>query len=396
MVKRILLFGFLFSLNTIWSQTKYQKDFNEFWNDIDQKYAYLNDQQINWQKVKEIYSPKVAEINNTYAFVQLLEKVLNELHNGHSSLNTNLDISNKLVPSGQDMYVEKEQNKYIIADVRKGSGAEKSGLKAGMEVSLFNGKNIEDQLKQFLPKYTDQYTPAMYQYALDMLFAGTHNVKREIAVAEKEKPVNFYPDNFSAQLGNKQLLESKILNKKTAYLKVNNSLGDNNLISTFDKALDSLLNYKNVIIDLTETPSGGNTTVARAIMGRFTDKMLPYQVHEFDEVKYQTKRHWVEYVVPRGKTYKGKLYILTGHWTGSMGEGMAIGFDGMKRAKIIGTKMAGLIGAISGFQMTETKIGYQFPTERLYHVNGTPREDFVPGILTKNTEETFRKAFEIK
>ncbi|WP_278555127.1 S41 family peptidase [Elizabethkingia bruuniana] len=396
MIKRILLFGFLFSLNTIWSQTKYQKDFNEFWTDIDQKYAYLNEQQINWQKVKEIYSPKVAEINNTYAFVQLLEKVLNELHNGHSSLNTNLDISNKLVPSGQDIYVEKEQNKYIITDVRKGSGAEKSGLKAGMEVSLFNGKNIDDQLKQFLPKYTDQYTPAMYQYALDMLFAGTHNVKREIAIAEKGKSVNFYPDNFITLSGNKQLLESKILNKKTAYLKVNNSLGDNNLISTFDKALDSLLNYKNVIIDLTETPSGGNTTVARAIMGRFTDKMLPYQVHEFDEVRYQTKRHWVEYVVPRGKTYKGKLYILVGHWTGSMGEGMAIGFDGMKRAKIMGTKMAGLIGAISGFQMTETKIGYQFPTERLYHVNGTPREDFVPGIRTKNTEETFRKAFDIK
>ncbi|OPC53265.1 S41 family peptidase [Elizabethkingia bruuniana] len=396
MIKRILLFGFLFSLNTIWSQTKYQKDFNEFWTDIDQKYAYLNEQQINWQKVKEIYSPKVAEINNTYAFVQLLEKVLNELHNGHSSLNTNLDISNKLVPSGQDIYVEKEQNKYIITDVRKGSGAEKSGLKAGMEVSLFNGKNIDDQLKQFLPKYTDQYTPAMYQYALDMLFAGTHNVKREIAIAEKGKSVNFYPDNFITLSGNKQLLESKILNKKTAYLKVNNSLGDNNLISTFDKALDSLLNYKNVIIDLTETPSGGNTTVARAIMGRFTDKMLPYQVHEFDEVRYQTKRHWVEYVVPRGKTYKGKLYILVGHWTGSMGEGQAIGFDGMKRAKIMGTKMAGLIGAISGFQMTETKIGYQFPTERLYHVNGTPREDFVPGIHTKNTEETLHKAFEIK
>ncbi|MDX8568790.1 S41 family peptidase [Elizabethkingia sp. HX XZB] len=396
MIKRILLFGFLFSLNTIWSQTKYQKDFNEFWNDIDQKYAYLNEQQINWQKVKEIYSPKVAGINNTYAFVQFLEKVLNELHNGHSSLNTNLDISNKLVPSGQDIYVEKEQNKYIIADVRKGSGAEKSGLKAGMEVSLFNGKNIDDQVKQFLPKYTDQHTPVMYQYALDMLFAGTHNVKREIAIAGKGKSVNFYPDNFIAQSGNKQLLESKILNKKTAYLKVNNSLGDNNLILTFDKALDSLLNYKNVIIDLTETPSGGNTTVARAIMGRFTDKMLPYQVHEFDEAKYQTKRHWVEYVVPRGKTYKGKLYILVGHWTGSMGEGLAIGFDGMKRAKIIGTKMAGLIGAISGFQMTETKIGYQFPTERLYHVNGTAREDFVPGIHTKNTEETFRKAFEIK
>ena len=39
-------------------------------------------------------------------------------------------------------------------------------------------------------------------------------MKREIAIVEKDKSVNFYPDNFSTQSGNKQLLESKILNKK--------------------------------------------------------------------------------------------------------------------------------------------------------------------------------------
>jgi carboxyl-terminal processing protease len=131
-------------------------------------------------------------------------------------------------------------------------------------------------------------------------------------------------------------------------------------------------------------------------MGRFIEKMLPYQVHEFDEKEYQTKRHWVEYVTPRKETYKGNVYILVGRWTGSMGEGIAIGFDGMKKAKIIGTKMAGLLGAISNFQMTETKIGFQFSTERLFHINGTPREDFIPGILTGNMEETLKKAKAIK
>jgi carboxyl-terminal processing protease len=79
-----------------------------------------------------------------------------------------------------------------------------------------------------------------------------------------------------------------------------------------------------------------------------------------------------------------------------MGEGIAIGFDGMKRAKIIGTPMAGLLGAISGLRMTETGIGFQIPTERLYHVKGTPREDFVPGALTRNMEETIQKAKQIQ
>ena len=45
--------------------------------------------------------------------------------------------------------------------------------------------------------------------------------------------------------------------------------------------------------------------------------------------------------------------------------------------------------------MTETKIGFQFPTERLYHINGTPRENYVPTILTQNIEETLQKVKEL-
>lgn len=375
------------------AQTKYQKDFREFWTDINKQYAYLDQQNIDWNKVKEIYEPQSEKISSDYEFVQFLERVLNELFNGHSSLSVNLNTSNRLIPSGSDLYVEKAGNKYFIKDLRKGFGADLAGLKIGMEVTLFNGKSVDEQLKKFLPKFTNQPDQKMYQYALDMLFAGTHDTKREITAVENGTAKPFYPVSYNSS---KELLLSKILNKNTAYIKINNSLGNNNLIAEFDEKFDGLLQYKNLIIDLTETPGGGNSTVARAIMGRFTNKLEAYQIHEFDEKEYQTKRHWKEYVTPRKEIYKGNLYVLVGHWTGSMGEGMAIGFDGMKRAKIIGTKMAGLLGAISNFRMTETKIGFQFPTERLYHINGIPREDFVPKILTRNIEETIQKAREIK
>jgi carboxyl-terminal processing protease len=63
----------------------------------------------------------------------------------------------------------------------------------------------------------------------------------------------------------------------------------------------------------------------------------------------------------------------------------------MKRATIVGTKMAGLLGAIDGFTLTETNIRYQIPTERLYHINGTPREKFLPKIRTKNSAETLER-----
>lgn len=395
MKERVLFLTFLiFNFNFIFSQTKYQKDFNEFWNDINDNYAYFKEQNIDWKKVKEIYEPKTDKIATNSEFIQFLETVLNELYNGHSSLNTNLNSSNRLIPSGQDIYVEKINNKFFVADLRKDFGAEKSGLKIGMEITKFNGKPIEEQLNKFLPKFTQNHNSKMYQFALDMLFAGTHNTKREISILENGTEKKYFPDDFKQTQSN-SLLESKVLNKNTAYIKINNALGNNELILDFDKTLDNFLNYKNLIIDLTETPSGGNTTVARAIMGRFIDKILPYQKHEFDE-QYETKRVWTEFVTPRKSQFKGKVYILVGHWTGSMGEGIAIGFDGMKRAKIIGTKMAGLLGAISNFGMSETKIGYQFPTERLYQINGKPREDFLPKTLTKNTEETYKEMNKIR
>ncbi len=393
LTKAIFTIVFLFlTKNNIFAQTKYQKDFYEFWSDINKHYAYLERQNIDWNKVKEIYSSQVEKVTNDNEFIQLLENTLNELYNGHSSLSTNLNTSNRIIPSWSDLRVEKNGNKYLIKDLRKGFGADLAGLKIGMQVTLFNGKAIDEQLKSFLPRFTDHYSPKMYQYALDMLFAGTHDKKRVITVVENGERKTFEPVSY----GNRnELLYYKIINGNTAYIKINNSLGNNNLIAEFDKTLDSLISNKNLILDLTETPSGGNSTVARAIMGRFVNKVLPYQIHEFDEKDYDTKRHWVEYVSPRKEIFKGNVYILVGHWTGSMGEGIAIGFDALDRATVIGTPMAGLLGAISNFRLTETKIGFQFPTERLYHINGMPREDFIPKILCKNIEETLKKAKEI-
>lgn len=260
-----------------------------------------------------------------------------------------------------------------------------------MELVSFNEQPIDVQLKKFLPRSVDSYTPAMYSYALNMLLAGTYDKKREFAVRENGSVKKYFPDDIQVNK-TEALLAYKILDGNIGYIKINNSLGNNNLIAAFDQALDSLANTKGLILDLTETPGGGNTTVARGIMGRFTAKELPYQKHVIDEKAYGTVRSWIEYVVPRKTTYKKKIVAMVGHWTGSMGEGMAIGFDAMKRAKIIGTKMAGLIGAIDTYNLKNTKIGYQIPSEKLYHVNGTPREKFIPEYLTENHYETYTKA----
>ena len=71
-------------------------------------------------------------------------------------MNTNLNSSNRLIPSGQDMYVEKMNNKFIIADLRKNFGSEKSGLIVKMEITKFNGKPREVFLPKTLTKNTEE------------------------------------------------------------------------------------------------------------------------------------------------------------------------------------------------------------------------------------------------
>jgi len=64
-----------------------------------------------------------------------------------------------------------------------------------------------------------------------------------------------------------------------------------------------------------------------------------------------------------------------------MGEGMAIGLDGMHRGVVVGTPMAGLPGAVDDFKLPCSGLGIAFPTARLLHLDGTPRERWVPPVL---------------
>jgi carboxyl-terminal processing protease len=81
------------------------------------------------------------------------------------------------------------------------------------------------------------------------------------------------------------------------------------------------------------------------------------------------------------------MVVLVNRWTGSMGEGMAIGLDGMHRAVVVGTRMAGLNGGIFQLELPNTRIRINYTGERLNHINGTPREDFVPPVSVNLTDK---------
>lgn len=67
----------------------------------------------------------------------------------------------------------------------------------------------------------------------------------------------------------------------------------------------------------------------------------------------------------------------------------------MKRARFAGAKMAGLLGAIYTFSLPGTKINFSIPVEKLYHLNGTPREQFIPEFLEPDNEKCLALAIKL-
>jgi C-terminal processing protease CtpA/Prc len=387
-----LFFSFgLFAQNI--TNQQYKEDFDYFWTTINNNYCYWGKKQTDWEKVKTIYSPLIDTVTSKRSFILLLEKVFYELYDHHASLNTNAPESQRLVPSGADLWAENINGKPTILEVRPGSGADKAGMRAGVQVLAFNDIPIEKAVQNFLPNCLNKPDDEAKNYALRLLLAGNHSENRKITVSYQNKKQDFYPDepvNFLETKNDKPEIESKILKENIGFILINNSLGDNQLIQLFDSVLTALKNTRAVILDLRNTPSGGNTTVARSILGRFITKEGFYQKHELtaEEKESGIKRSWAEIVSPRNPAYKNPLVVLVDHWTGSVSEGIAIGFDALKRATIIGTRMAGLNGAIYSFTMPNTNIGFSFPTEKLFHVNGTPRENFQPTIAVDIFKKT--------
>ncbi|MGI4734249.1 MAG: S41 family peptidase [Janthinobacterium lividum] len=389
----IRLLGWLFTAGLpgiLWAQVAlpqpdYGADFDFFWTTVRDNYAYFDRKQTDWQLVRATYRPQTDTIQSRRAFVRLLEQALAELYDNHASLNTNRPDSRRLVPSGSDIAAAWVQGQAQVLDVRPGYGAARVGVRPGMRITAINGVPVARAIQPFLPRCLRQADPAASTFALNQALAGDHVTPRQLMLSTAHGTSTVFPDASGSQLEQSHSTSRLTVARygRMGYLKINNSLGDDQLIAAFDSALNTLRATQGLVLDLRETPSGGNTSVARAIMGRFITREQPYQKHELPAEERETgvRRSWLELVSPRLPTYTAPLVVLAGRWTGSMGEGLTVGFDALQRATVVGTPLARLPGAVKTYTLPRSGIRFTIPFERLSLVNGQPREQYVPPIL---------------
>jgi len=367
-----------------------QSDFQTFISDFEGNYAYLDRADKPWKTWGSRYSAAAGSATTPEAYAAVFEAALDELHDFHAEVRSRNPHRWLPVPTFADIWAEFRGSKAVVVAVRRGSDAERAGIVPGDLVARFGGKPLETAIAERLTPAVDNSDPKAREWALLSLLTGRADEIRHITIVDEQGHSRTVTLQLERQFDRSPgLLSSKILSDNIGLIRIHNSLGDQKSVSAFDAALEQLRSTQGLILDLRDVPSGGDSSVALGIMGRFVKSMIPYQRHRIPNYgQLDVERNWIELVAPRGPfTYNEPVVLLVDHWTGSMGEGIAIGFDAMRRALVIGTPMAHLAGAVSDFILPKTGIDVAFATEQLYHVNGTPRQDWLPSILIRDEAE---------
>jgi C-terminal processing protease CtpA/Prc len=322
--------------------------------------------------------PLVTAASDKPSHLRAIEAYVYALGDHHAHLGTNNRFSPLLIPTGAHVWVEWRDEKLVVTEMRGASvsaGLRTLGMREGTVIEKIDGVPVAEALKP--PPFTPDNRDAMMGFAGRVALAGSREHRPEVtfrapggasmtlsmpyeAPPEPETRMSMLYPGFQGDI---------------AEIRIHNSLGDDRLVEEFDAAMTKARAAKAIILDLRGTPSGGDSSVAKPLMAWFADGTRGYQKHESRD------RTWVEQVEGRKDRYTGQVIVLVDHWTGSMGEGIAIGLRAAAGAKIVGTPMAGLRGAIDSFDLPCLGTSVRLPIEKLYEVDGTPRELAMPDVL---------------
>lgn len=365
---------------------------------MSENYVYLQEENVDLNCIKTHYEKQIPNIKTEEQTVLFFEYLLDEFYDSHLILNTNRNSSFRLY---SPIYVSIKNEKPIVSNVWhiQVEGLERNII--GAQLLKINGIDFDKAIEQFPTHCNDKNLKIVREWIANKLLAGRYNQPRILTLKlDDSETVEFDLDKLKIKQPSELL--TSVVACDIGIITINNSLGNNSLINEFDKTLNSLMNTKGLIIDLRNTVDGGNSYVARGIMGRFINEPKPYQKHltiEQYDGSPVVERSWIEYISPRGNLYTKPVVILVGRWTGSMGEGIAIGFEGMDRAEIVGSEMERLAGEMSSFLFKHQIFGYRLSIAKLYHIDGTPREKYIPpNYVTQTTttiDETLEKGIEL-
>ncbi|MEA3061360.1 MAG: hypothetical protein QOJ94_1141 [Sphingomonadales bacterium] len=348
---------------------------------IQETYAYLDRFPGGMAPSSPKLKAEAEQVRDRRSLLLYAERALLALADHHAITGASTAHDWAIVPTYADLWIERRGGDFVIEAVRDGSPAAAAGIARGDRLIAVDGVPTAAAVQAFWDDLGLPVTEERAGFAARILAAGRRDAQRRLMVQRGQsspRPLeltNLYQIPHPPRPPVTTRREGAAL-----VVRFNDSLGDDAAIAAFDAAMAAAPPRRPLVIDLTDTPSGGNTIVARAVLGWFVTRAAGYQVHNLPAEERRTgiPRQWIEQVLPRaGKHRAAPATVRVGRWTGSMGEGLAIGFSALG-VPVVGDPMAGLRGAVYDEKLEHSGLVLKLPAERLYTVAGVPREKFAP------------------
>ena len=242
-------------------------------------YAYSDRFPGNAIPTNPLLQREAAAVADRRALLRYAERALLLLRDHHAITGSSFADSWALVPSYSDLWIEYEDGRYRIDAVREGSPAAAAGAVPGMELTAIAGEPIDAAVAAFWADLgesaaTDRLSRS---FAARVLAAGRRNRPRDLTMANARGEMHVTIPSLYAIARTDRAPVSIAMEGNTASIRFNDSLGDDATIAAFDQAMEEAIagGASALLLDLTDTPSGGNTLVARGVMGWFAREPAP-------------------------------------------------------------------------------------------------------------------------
>ncbi len=383
-----LIFGYLVMTRlSSASASTHPFDAEQAWQELvtvlKSDYAYL-DHTVKAEALIAEFEHKALQTQTRKAFIDVAQAFARNFRDPHLNVGP-YDLEDYSVyPTGSDIYAEYADAELLVVDVKSASAAFDAGIRPGMRIEKIDGLSPTETLVQVLGREAERLSPEQKNYGLNVALGGKRYQPRELQIRDGvETKTLTLPAGYAAidELKKQPPVDYKRLDD-IGYIRFNNSLGNNDTVALFEQALADLKDTRGLIIDLRNTPSGGNTGVAEPMLGHFVTAESSYQLYrtQSSDIPYKKAELHHARVTPQLPRVKQPFVVLAGRWTGSMGEGMTIGLDALGATAVIGAPMADLLGGIKHVELAKSQAWIEVGFERLYQVNGRFREDYVPSL----------------
>ena len=256
--------------------------FFKIWHYANDFFAFFDQVDLDWDKVKMEYLPQVQATKSNEEFYWLMTEMLALLKDGH----TNVSVQGLWKPSFITTKII-DDNVYFIKD----ESYRKNAILPGNEILKINNMPATDVIEN-TKKYISASSDQGMKIVLEQLLINFNNCSSVIIEYEHNSKIlaeTIYPSPAKSTQ-NLPYVEHKILKDNIGYIAVNSMNPTQEIIPLFDSALDSLFNTKALIIDIRNN-GGGSSNTGFYMIVRISNKPLPvfeskvriYSVDMFDK-----------------------------------------------------------------------------------------------------------------